>query len=298
MLPSKSPSMDPSKLPSIDPSTEHSMLPSKQPSNLPSKAPSKVPSMIPSKLPSMMPSKNPSMLPSNKPSLSNEPSNLPSTIPTITCHDVKKFKVWYEPRQSKLTCNKLRKNAWWRTETCNIFVTYKGETNRVHDFCPEGCRYDCTPTKLPTYMPSMRPSFLSPSNQNKIPSMEPTNGTSQNLTDKPSQSPSLSCNDDPNFKFDGKKKKKCEPWAISNYRCNSSDKKGRLVKNYCHKSCDNCTPKRCKDDKKYSFNGTGKTKHTCANLTKKQCNKLDKNNKRVREYCRGKCKWCENYFNW
>jgi len=103
------------------------------------------------------------------------------------------------------------------------------------------------------------------------------------------------CTDSKSFKF-GKKKKKCK--KLKKSHCDKWDKtSGKLVRNYCNDLCENCDngrlSKRCQDDPEFLFEKKN-SKLSCRELSKKKCDKKDKEKRLMREYCKEKCNFCQS----
>ncbi|CAJ1946553.1 unnamed protein product [Cylindrotheca closterium] len=166
----------PTPLPSPVPSASPSALPSLAPSWSPTDRPSSVPSQGPSKLPTQMPSSSPSFEPSI--AASEEPSATPSEMPTSCSHLLDECPVscWeINPDDRPVSCGSVGDTV------CNVLPLPIGVPCAC---CPDKCldpqdRVDCSPTPLPSPVPSASPSAL--------PSLAP----SWSPTDRPSLVPSI-----------------------------------------------------------------------------------------------------------
>jgi hypothetical protein len=135
-----------------------------------------------------------------------------------------------------------------------------------------------------------------PSNGNN-----PTPPTSP-VTDPPTKSPVKSptpptsnCNDSSTFRLTvNGVKKSCS--QLKKWQCKKWDRPtGRLVKNYCVNLCDMCdNPRRCKNDWVSLIDPESLQAFTCGEIPSSYCWALDKKRRRVREFCRGKCKFCQS----
>uniref|UniRef100_A0A7S1B823 ShKT domain-containing protein n=1 Tax=Corethron hystrix TaxID=216773 RepID=A0A7S1B823_9STRA len=83
----------------------------------------------------------------------------------------------------------------------------------------------------------------------------------------------------------------CE--QLSERNCDSWNRFGKLMKNYCAKKCNFCGPERCLDDETFYFNGDQSIENKCSKLPSTACWMQDNLGRRVKEFCRGLCKVCE-----
>eukprot|EP00588_Corethron_pennatum_P005459 CAMPEP_0194289768 /NCGR_PEP_ID=MMETSP0169-20130528/39785_1 /TAXON_ID=218684 /ORGANISM="Corethron pennatum, Strain L29A3" /LENGTH=845 /DNA_ID=CAMNT_0039037155 /DNA_START=122 /DNA_END=2659 /DNA_ORIENTATION=+ len=124
--------------------------------------------------PKLRPSGAPSISPSRAPVRS--PSLGPTHTPTATCHDRNYFKT--SVGRNHITCDWMKSVATSavKVQFCDVSVAYDGKYQKLKDWCPESCEYDCAPTAAPT--------------KSKSPTMHPT---PKAQTSAPSDSPSSLC---------------------------------------------------------------------------------------------------------
>jgi len=125
---------------------------------------------------------------------------------------------------------------------------------------------------------------------------------SQIRSANPSTAPSVvsSCQDEDDFRFNGKKKARCAKFLRVNTekKCNKFDKTfGRLIKNHCPQTCDFCV-ERFTDDVNFKFSlklDKKKEKYTCDDIPNEHfgCDpRVDSGKykkRRVNEICRASC---------
>jgi len=124
--------------------------------------------------PKLRPSGAPSVSPSRAPVKS--PSLSPTHSPTATCHDRNYFKT--SVGRNHITCDWIKSVARSavKVQFCDVSVAYDGRYQKLKDWCPESCEYDCAPTVAPT--------------KSKSPTRHPT---PKAQTSAPSDSPSSLC---------------------------------------------------------------------------------------------------------
>jgi len=250
--PSMQPSYIASEAPSFFPTNNPTIRSSKSPTKLHSIQPSWVPSYLPSQIPSLVPSLNPSnplsMFPSSH--LSDAPSSFPSSFPSEFnrmkyCVDDPYYS--YNKIESKEFQCKIFAISEYRCKIIDVFGQHVGSR------CPEACGL-CE--KLLKANDSTAGLLREKTGE---PTLEPTGTPITNVLPSPAltlRSNTIStfnrvheCVDDENFYFNKifVPENKCKSFAITNYRCKSTDRFGRKIKEKCPATCGICAKKLIRD---------------------------------------------------
>ena len=174
------------------------------------------PSFAPSILPSLDPSSIPSLEPTNPSSL---PSLIPSTLPSSSPSSLLSSMPSQLPSEEP--------------------ISYPSPSNNP------SLQQSLVPSTGPSSKPSMKPSLESPSMPSSIPTTShakpsSTPSFSPSFT---SLDPTISCEDDPSFRFNSNKGNSCK-WVARKpeLRCKKMDssKGNKLVEIFCQRTCDYC----------------------------------------------------------